>query len=181
MKQKLGFVVEGDIDKVVVETLGGRLLGDAVRPYAVRLGGSMAVRWAYSTVLALLEEKRYPHVVLVLDADSVRETEVDRKQREIVAMLAEHDIGTDEVSVCLAVPEIEAWLLAEFEARPDENNDPKRALMEHMQVRRLVAADIFKLARALDITRARARSPSFDEFARTVERVGAKLAQASAA
>jgi hypothetical protein len=179
MERKIGFVVEGDIDKVVVETLSHRLLGSAVRAYGVRLGGSMAVRWAYSTVLTLLEEKQYPHVVLLLDAGAVLEPEIDRKRKEIAAMLAEHDIGAEEVSVCLAVPQIEAWLLAEFEEHPEESEDPKQALMNRMNVRRLLPADVHQLARSLDIAKARSRSPSFDEFVRTLERVGTRLTRAA--
>jgi hypothetical protein len=179
--KKIGFVVESDVDKAVVEALAPRLLGDSFHAYAVRLGGAIAVRWAYSTVLALLEEKQYPHVVLLLDADSTYKPEIERRGREIQAMLDEHDLDSDAVSVCLAVPEIEAWLLAEYEERPEERQDPKVALLQHIKARRLVAPLAADLARKLDIARARARSPSFDDFARTLERASRRLDQAPAA
>ncbi len=178
---KIGFVVEGDVDKAIVETLVPRLLGERFRAYAVRLGGSIAVRWAYSTVLTLLQEKHYPHVVLLLDADSSLKPQVDRKRREIEAMFEEHRLGSDDVSVCFAVPEIEAWLLAGYEDRPEESTDPKSKLMEHMRARRLVPARVIDVARTLDIEKARSRSPSFDEFVRTLERVAHRLDQAPAA
>jgi hypothetical protein len=179
--RKIGFVVEGDVDKAVVETLAHRLLGDKFRAYAVRLGGSIAVRWAYSTVLTLLEEKRYPHVILVLDAGSTLEPQIERKRREIEAMLEEHRLGSEDVSVCFAVPAIEAWLLAEYEDRPEESQDPRGRLLNHIQERRLVSARAAELARTLDIAKARARSPSFDELVRTLERVAQMLDRAPAA
>ena len=181
MERRIGFVVEGDLDKAFVEALTPRLLGEAFRAYAVRIGGRMAVRWAYSTVLMLLEEKHYPHVVLLLDADTSLEPQIQRRRREIEEMLKEHHLAGEDVSVCLAVPQIEAWLLAEYEDRPEESKDPKRSLMEHLQANRLAPTMVNDLARTLDLAKARARSPSFDAFARTLERVAHKLDQAPAA
>jgi hypothetical protein len=180
-ERKIGFIVEGDVDKAVVETLARRLLGEAFRAYAVRLGGAIAVRWAYSTVLMLLEEKHYQHVVLVLDADSSIKAELDRKRREIQVMLDQHDLGSEVVSVCLAVPEIEAWLLAAYVDRPEESVDPRGDLATLLQVRRLLPEKAAEIARELDIKKARSRSPSFDEFARLLEALAERLRQAPAA
>jgi Domain of unknown function (DUF4276) len=181
MEKKIGFVVEGDLDKVVVETIAHRLLDETFRAHAVRIGHRIAVRWVYSTVLALLEEKHYHHVILLLDADTSLDTEIERKERDIKAMFEEHHLDSDEVSVCFAVPEIEAWLLAEYEEHPEEIRDPKSRLVNHLGKRRPVPAVVIDLARTLDIAKARSRSPSFNAFVGTLERVAVSLSQAPAA
>lgn len=181
MNKTIGFVVEGSIDKAVVEALTPRVTGGAHQAFAVRIGGRIALRWAYSTVLMLLEEKRCPHVVMLLDADSSIPSQVDRRRREIEAMLEEHHLGRDEVSVCFAVPEIEAWLLAAYEEAPEQNENPKLALARHLHARPRTPEEVADLAHTLDIELAIKRSPSFEEFVRTLRRIAERLAQAPAA
>ncbi|MFT3766617.1 MAG: hypothetical protein QM820_14050 [Minicystis sp.] len=161
--------------------LASRLLGEGFRAYAVRLGGAVALPWAYATVLMLLEEKHYPHVIMLLDADSNLEPQIDRKRHELEAMLEEHRLGSDEVTVCLAVPEIEAWLLAAYVERPEESRDPKGDLAKHLHARRVLPQQAAELARTLDIDVARRRAPSFDTFVRSLTQVAERLRQASAA
>lgn len=180
-KQKIGFVVEGSLDKVVVEALAPRIAGVPDKPHVVRIGGAIAVRWAYSTVLRLLEDKGCEHVILVLDADASLASQVEKRQQEIEAMLEEHRLGSDEVSVCLAVPEIEAWLLAAYDEHPDASPNPKAALSEHLGVPQVTDARCAELAQALDIEKARARSSSFDKFVRTLRRIVERSSQAPAA
>lgn len=132
-------------------------------------------------MLAKLREAARVGRVFVLDADSTLEPQIERKRREIEAMLEEHRLGSDDVSVCFAVPQIEAWLLAEYEDRPEGSQDPRGQLLQHVQERRLASARAAELARTLDIAKARGRSPSFDEFARTLESVAQRLDRAPAA
>ncbi len=186
-KWKIGFIVEGDTDKPIVEEIAQRVLSPRFgavpfKVHAVRLGSEIALPWAYSSVLALLDESAYDHVVIVLDADSVRTTDVERKKRRIDEMMREHSLTSDEVSVCLAVPEIEAWLLTEDLEEPENHPDPKSKLEEKLQNRKLTAERAGQLAKELDITRDRKRSPSLEQFVSTLERLADKLlAQASAA
>src|SRR5262245_20125869 len=100
---KIGFIVEGDSDKAIVEALGRRLLGKDFELFPVRLGNTIALPWAYATVLTLLEEKHCQHVILVLDADAVLERDVERKRCDIESMLIQHRLEKDEFTVCLAV------------------------------------------------------------------------------
>ena len=125
---KIGFVVEGEVDKAFVEELARRVLSpklgqDELRVHAVRLGSEIALPWAYSSVLMLLEEKEYQHVLVVMDADTGRRSEAERKRHRIEDMMREHHLTKDEVSVCIAVPEIEAWLLAEYLPEPEKVAD----------------------------------------------------------
>jgi hypothetical protein len=181
MDKTIGFVVEGNIDKMVVEALTPRVTGGAYRAQIVRIGGPIAVRWAYSTVLMLLEEKRCPHVVLLLDSDSAFPSQIERRRREVEAMLEEHRLGSDEVSVCLAVPQIEAWLLAAYEESPEEHENPKLALFKHLDAKARTPEGLAEVARSLDIEVASKRSPSFDQFVRILRRIAERLAQAPAA
>jgi hypothetical protein len=181
MEKKIGFVVEGSVDKALVEALAPRIFGAGFEVQAIRIGGAIALRWAYSTVLTLLEEKHCHHVILLLDAGAQEPSQIDRRKQQIVAMLEEHRLGSDDVSVCLAVPEIEAWLLAAYEERREERREPKAALLEHLGARRMLPDQAAEIARTLDIEKARTRSPSFDAFVRTLGGVAARFAQAPAA
>jgi len=181
MTTKIGFLVEGDVDKAVVEALASRILGPSFRPYAVRLGGEVALPWAYATVLSLLEEKHYPHVVLVLDADSTNPNEVERRQQTLQGSLARHHLGANEVTVCLAVPSIEAWLLAGQRADPERVLQPKEELRRLLGKLPLSVERATDLANALDLAIARQRAPSLDRFGATLERLATALRSGHAA
>lgn len=101
--ERIAFVVEGDTDKAVAEALARRvwrILPERMR--TVRLGGRAAVPWLWETVLTLLEEKGYDHVVVLLDADEEHD-HADDALDEIKAALASHHIDEKNVSVFLAV------------------------------------------------------------------------------
>lgn len=185
-KWKIGFVVEGDIDKAVVEEIARRILSMRLnstpfKAYAVRLGGRLALRRAYSSVLALLDESEYDHVIVVLDADSARKDDVERTTRHYEDMMRAHQLTSDDVSVCLAVPTIEAWLLPDTFVKPEEVNDPKYELLTKLGVPRLHADRAQALASAVDLDKLRRRSPSFDKFAKALEHVADKLMQPASA
>lgn len=186
-KWKIGFIVEGDIDKAVVEAiarkvLSSRLEPDSLKVHAIRLGSRIALPWAYSSVLALLDEHEYQHVIIVLDADTSLRPEVERKKRRIEDMMRDHDLTPNEVSVCLVVPEIEAWLLAKHLLEPEKESDPKSKLGENLPNGKLTIDRAGQLAKELDINTARKRSPSLENFVASLERLADKLLnQASAA
>jgi len=185
-KWKIGFVVEGDVDKAVVEEIAQRILSMRLnstpfKAYAVRLGGRLALRRAYSSVLALLDESEYDHVIVVLDADSARKDDVERITRQYEDMMRTHQLTPNEVSVCLAVPTIEAWLLPDTFIKPEEVNDPKYELLTKLGVPRLHGDRAQALASEVDIDKLRRRSPSFDKFAKTLEQVADKLMQPASA
>lgn len=187
-KWKIGFIVEGDSDKLIVEEIARRVLSTRLDPdpfkvHAVRLGSKIALPWAYSSVLALLDEAAYDHVVIVLDADSARAADIDRKKRRIEETLREHRLTPNEVSVCLAVPQIEAWLLAPSISKPEDIPDPKLELERTELCGGKFEVDrARKIGSTLDIEVARRRSPSFEQFVSTLEGIADKLRrQASAA
>jgi ribosomal protein L30/L7E len=180
-KQRIGFVVEGSTDKAIAEALALRIMGAQVEPYVIRIGGPIAWRWAHSTVLMLLEEKRCRHVVLLFDADAPQGPQVDRRRQEIEAMLDEHRLGKEEVSVCLAVQAVESWLLAAHDERPEEVAAPKAALLEHLGERSLTPEHSAELVGKLDIEKACDRSPSFSKFVSILRKVAEQSSQAPAA
>jgi Domain of unknown function (DUF4276) len=181
MQNKIGFIVEDAVDKAVVETLALRLLGAEFSVYAVRIGDPIAVRWAYSTALTLLDKKDYDYVFVLLDADSSLDNQIEQKRRKVEAVFEQHGLGEEKLSVFFAVPEIEAWLLAAYVEQPELSRDPQADLAKHTGERRLLPEHAAQLARSLDLTRARARAPSLDKFARALEHMAKELRRAPAA
>ncbi|HYO74302.1 MAG TPA: hypothetical protein VEU33_50335 [Archangium sp.] len=160
-KKKLGFIVEGDFDKEVVETLAARLLGERFHAHTVRLGGKAALPWVWSTVLDL-QARDYSHIIILVDADVSIESEVERQRREVEMNLQQHGAARN-TWVCLAVPTLGAWLLANGPARSEARSDPKGTL-EMRLGRPLQPGDGARLADELDIELARKNSRSFDQF-----------------
>lgn len=165
-KKKIGFIVEGDFDKEVVETLAVRLLGDRFHPHTIRLGGKAALPWVWSTVLDL-QARGYSHVIIVFDADVSIESEAERQRREVEMNLQQHGAARN-TSVCLAAPTIEAWLLANERMQPGDRSDPKGALHGRLP-HQLRSGDGARLAEELDIEQARKNSWSFEQFVRTLQ------------
>ncbi len=162
---KLAFVVEGTTDATVVETLVPRVWSPPPQVHAVRLGGKAAVPWIWSTVAALRDEKHYDHVVVLLDADSTAQDEIEEQHAALWAQLKRHRFTEEEVSVCFAVPELEAWLLADVEQQPER--DPRTRFEERFG--RRSRRRVEQRASELDIAGARHASSSFDQFVKTLE------------
>lgn len=181
MERKIGLVVEGDIDKVVVETLGRRVLGEGVRVYAVRQGGNLATRHTWATVQMLLDEKGYEHVIVLVDSDSILRREIDRKRAALEEQLAQHGFTDAETSVCTADPEVEAWLLTHFSEHPEESRDPKGEVARRIGRDPLTSEDAARIAEQIDLAAARRRSPSLDTFVATLERIARRSQHAPAA
>ena len=151
--ERIAFVVEGDTDKAVAEALARRvwrILPERMR--TVRLGGRAAVPWLWETVLTLLEEKGYDHADDALD--------------EIKAALASHHIDEKSVSVFLAVPVLEAWILAGTDEQP-EVPDAKQRLRKLLG--RRSPDELADAVKSLDLEKARRRSPSLDAFVAGLE------------
>jgi hypothetical protein len=170
-KRKIGFILEGDSDRIIVETLARRILSQNVGFDTVRLGGIAALPSAYTTVLLFLDND-YHHVVLVIDADSRDESEYAWRKQSVEESLQRYHV-LEEVTICTAVPSIEAWLLAEYEPNPEQVANPKIALATHLGLTELSHNVIATLAQQLNIEKAKKRSKSFNNFVsklRAVER-----------
>ncbi len=188
-KLKMGFLVEGDIDKPVVETLARRLLRegdlqlheDDVHVHVVRSGGKSTLPWAYSTINFLLQNKKFDHVMVLLDADTRYPPELERQREKVERMFREHGLDDEEVSVCFATPELEAWLLAGQLEKPEETTDAKRDLCRALGITRLTPERAAEQARGLDLKEARRKAPSFEQFAQKIEAVAKRSRATSAA
>lgn len=165
-KKKLGFIVEGDFDKEVIETLAVRLLGERFHIHTVRLGGKAALPWVWSTVLDL-QARDYSHIIILFDADVSSESDVERQRREVEMNLQQHGAARN-TAVCLAVPAIETWLLTSGPPRPEARSDPK-GVLEMRLGRPLQPGDGARLADELDIEQARKNSRSFEQFVQTLQ------------
>ncbi|HEU4410369.1 MAG TPA: DUF4276 family protein [Polyangiaceae bacterium] len=166
--ERIAFVVEGDADKAVVESLAKRIWQTPPeRVHTVRLGGRAAVPWLWATVLTLLDEKHYNHVVVLLDADTADGEKAADRVEELKAELLKHRITDDSVSIFLAVPELEAWLLAATEENPEVPGAKQRlraALPEATS-----PDELARLASKLNLREARRRSPSLNTFLSALE------------
>lgn len=168
-KTKLGFVVEGDTDRAILEALTRRLLPERFQTHFVRLGGKAALPWAYTTVLDFLQ-KGYSHVFIVFDADTSDPAQVRRQREENLAILRRHGLA-EHVSLCIAVPEIEAWLLAGLQEGPEQAASPKRTVADRLGLTASNSVGWQRAAHELDLETAAARSASLSEFVRELRAV----------
>jgi hypothetical protein len=110
---KLGFLVEGDVDKLLVEVLARKVasqLSPPVQPRlaTVRLAGTPRVRKMISEILFLVD-KGYTPAVVVFDTDTVPP---DSYVAELESRLAANRVH-DLARLVPVIPCIEAWVLAD--------------------------------------------------------------------
>lgn len=162
---RLAFFVEGDTDKVFVETLVPRVLGPGVSLRVVRVGGKAAFASTFFEAAQFLEAG-YASVFVLLDADTEIPEEIELQRHRLAAVFRRYGLD-DRVHIHMAVPMLEAWLLAAYRAHPEQSTHPKRDLA------RFVGPDagdkVRELTAALPIDLARQRSKSFDEFVHGIE------------
>lgn len=163
---KVGFIVEGEHDRIVVETIAGRVLPDGATLRTVRIGGKAALGSIYSTVWAF-REAAYDAVLVVFDTDADDlESQTTRVRRD----LERHGIR-EGVAICPASPELEAWLLAMTTDDPESLARPRRRLAETLG-RTPDAKDYERMARELDLEIVARRSPSFRAFLESLGSIG---------
>ena len=166
--KKLGFIVESTKDKMIVETLARRILPEAVQFYTVRLGHrSGFVTSAYITAFKFLT-KLYAHVLVIFDTDSTDELEIENKYNHYEATFVKYGL-TRDVSLCPAVPQIEAWLLGHYIEHPELEADAKAKLADIMQADGVT--DLSQLAETADLDVMKKRSASFAQFVQTLQTV----------
>lgn len=146
---RIGFIVEGDPDKAVVEALARRVLPAGVEFHTVRLGGKAALPMAYTSVLTLLA-KSYDHVVVLFDTDSTLPESNAQQKEQVEESLREHGVA-DRTSVCPAVPTVRDWILG---GRQDVGSH------------RIGIDELRDFAQRLDLQQLKERNSSFAEFAR---------------
>ena len=172
VRRKIGFLVEGETDRLIVETIARKILPDSDWVRVIRSGGGATLPWARDLVSLLLEEKDYLHVVVLVDADSINDRDI-KSRRERVESMIDLDSFKGHASVCFAVPEIEAWLLAKYEPKPESYQHPKEYLtrllreQKNLSLRDRLQEEI----ETLDLRLARRRSPSLNDFLQVIERV----------
>jgi Domain of unknown function (DUF4276) len=163
--QKLVFFVEGDSDKAFLEAFVPRVLGRKLAMRVVRVGGKSAFSSTFFEAAQFLDAG-YTSVFLLLDADTEIADEIDRQKRQLAKIFRRYGL-TDRVQIHMAVPMLEAWLLAAYRAHPEQSTHPKRDLARHAGPD--MGNRIGELAAALPIELARRRSKSLDEFVAGLE------------
>lgn len=171
---KIGFIVEGDTDKTVVEAIARKLLPSTMTFHTVRLGGKAALPTAFTSVIVILS-KGYDHVVLLFDADTTQEELVERQKQEVEASLARHGVAS-HCTVCPVVRSIADWL---------EQGDPAGGKVTVARPLSLAEradreAAIQRASEALDLDLLRQRNPSFARFADVLASLAGRAAKVSA-
>jgi hypothetical protein len=162
---KLVFFVEGNLEKAFLEALVPRILGPKVAMRVVRVGGKAAFSSTFFEAAQFLEAG-YASVFLLLDADTEIPEEIDRQKRQLMEVFRRYGL-MDRVQIHMAVPMLEAWLLAAYRAHPEQSTHPKRDLARYVGAD--AASKIGELAAALPIEIARHRSRSLDDFITALE------------
>ncbi|MDM8549973.1 hypothetical protein QUF72_07855 [Desulfobacterales bacterium HSG2] len=164
---KLGFIVEGDTDKVIIETLARRLLPSDTQFHTVRTGSkSELFHSAHITVFKFLD-KAYNHVIALFDTDSTDQDSIGERVLNCEEQFRRYDL-LKQVTVCPVIPEIEVWLLANY-FEPFEIYRPKVMLAETIQEKQL---DIEKLVQTADINLMKKRNASFASFVEMLQNLG---------
>lgn len=162
---KLVFFVEGNTDKAFLDAFVPRILGPRVGIRVVRVGGKAAFASTFFETAQFLEAG-YASAFVLLDADTEIPEEIDLQKRQLMEVFRRYGLE-QQVQIYMAVPMLEAWLLAAYRAHPEQSTHPKRDLA------RFAGADasskVGALAAALPIDLARHRSKSFDEFVTGLE------------
>lgn len=168
---KLGFIVEGDAAKAVLEELIPRLLpaGRAVEYGFVRLGGRAGLSTAYTSAIVLLS-KNSDHVFIVFDAGSTLPAVVAEQKERVFAGVREYRLEAD-VTVCPAIPTIESWLLAGLRDQDPFAPDPTKRLGSMLGHPFDPAVDGPGLVAQLDLELASRRNESFAQFAEALASV----------
>lgn len=161
---KLAFFVEGDADKAFVEGLVPRVLGPNAQVRVVRVGGKAAFSTTFLEAAQFLQAG-YDSIFLLVDADTEIPDEIEFQKQRLEEVFRRYGIE-ERVQIHIAVPMLEAWLLAAFREDPEQSTHPKRDLYkllgeEHVDYRALAAK--------LPIEVARRRSRSFDELVKGLE------------
>jgi hypothetical protein len=156
--------------------LAPRVLGPNVQVRVVRVGGKAAFPSTFFEAAQFLEAG-YAQIFLIVDADTEISTEIDRQKQGLTDVFRRYGLA-DRVQICMAVPMLEAWLLAAYQEDPERSTHPRRDLA------RFVGADagskVRSLVAKLPIEVARRRARSFDDFITGLEAfVPAKARRAS--
>jgi hypothetical protein len=173
---KVVFFVEGNTDKAFLEAFVPRVLGPKAAMRVVRVGGKPAFSSTFFEAARFLDAG-YASAFLLLDADTEIPEEIDRQKRQLFEVFRRYGL-TERVQIHMAVPMLEAWLLAAYRAHPEQSTHPKRDLARYAGPD--AGNRIGELAAALPIDLARRRSKSLDDFITGLEALApARARQAS--
>src|SRR5262249_39996971 len=104
-------------------------------------------------------------VFLIVDADTAIPSEIALQKERLREVFRSYRLE-DRVRICMAVPMLEAWLLAAYTKDSERGTRPKPDLARFAGED---ASDIRALAAKLPIDIARRRSRSFDELVTSLE------------
>lgn len=171
---KLAFLVEGDAEKAFLEALVPRVLGPQVALRVVRIGMKSAFPSTYFDALRLLDAG-YAAVFLLVNANTAVVNKIDRQKRELTEVFRRYRLA-QYVQIHMVVPMLEAWLLAAYQAHPEQSTRPERDLAHHAGPD--ADSKIGELAAVLPLDLARRRSPSLRKFITALEALASEDAPA---
>jgi hypothetical protein len=177
---KVAFIVEGDTDQVIVEALARKILdkvpgGRSLQLTTLPVYGSPRVRNVFPEIYSFLREG-FERVIVVFDADSADEDEVEAFVDSLRARLVQEDLD-DAVTLVAVAPEIEGWLLADPEiAKEVLSGETLRGSPKEMIERLLKKEPLQSLVAHLHPERIREKDQSFRAFERSLREVAERQA-----
>ncbi len=181
MQRKIAFFVDGDKEKLLVETLARKLIErhrPASQPVLATLRLAGTPREGIFSLVEVMLTKDYQRFFILFNTGSTSRRRIADMASEIHEPLVRVRLE-EKVSLIPLVPSIERWVLADEEALEQaagkrctgdvshERNRPEEVLRELLGG--WGPREQKRVARYLDPERIRARDKSFDAFARALQ------------
>jgi hypothetical protein len=158
MNNKLVFIVENDLDEVIIETLAKRLVSPSLRFRTVQMGTLTAFHAAYISVIELLQQDPHYRFLILFDTNTTEVYEIDTYQNFIIEPLNRYGL-LEYVTFCPIVPNLNAWLLDKYQ------------LPERLFGQKYNLSKIAKVARNIDLNLLKRENASFRRFAKALQQV----------
>jgi hypothetical protein len=180
---KLGFLVQGDVEKLLVETLARKIAAQLPIPLeprmgTIRFGGPFRVLTVVPEI-HFMAEKGYAPVIMVFD-EKVDEDPSRTNLFQVERLLMKYEFQS-YARLIPVTPSIEAWVLADEDAvrqvagtptpplASRDGKTPKEVLKQWLGGWDTVRQEA--VARLLEPVRIRMREPSFLKFEQAVQEV----------
>jgi len=162
----LVFFVEGDIEKVFLETLVPRILGIEVTLRVVRVGSEAALSTTFFETIQFLESG-YSAAFLLFNTGTTLTDIIRNKDQRLKKVFQRYGLAKF-VHIHAVVPMLEAWLLAAYCEYPERSEHPQRDLARYVGSS-LSTRKIKKLTEELSIELTRHRAKSLNRFITALE------------
>lgn len=157
MKSKIVFMVENDVDQVIVETLVKRLVPSlSGRFRTVQMGTLAGFPVAYIGVIELLRKHPNYRFLVLFDTNSTDVYEIESLQNLFADPMKRYGL-LEYVTFCPIIPNLNGWLLDKYQL-------PKKQFGQKFDF-----PTIKKVAGSIDLTVLKQENASFRHFAEALQ------------